>query len=156
MKGSPVRKKVALFSTLFVLAASLVAASSASAAYLGVTVTPTEYVACQPEPGSVGMLLGFKAKVTARGTTKPSKIRIGFQVLDSETKRVIRSGVVNLKRSKGYKAKTPGYVLTDGQMVSYHVNMSYKGYGKTRKLKKTYNSVAPTQAELDQAGIPAC
>ncbi|MFT4050344.1 MAG: hypothetical protein QM648_11005 [Solirubrobacterales bacterium] len=150
------RKKLALLVTLSVLALSLVGAQSASASYLGVTVKPTEYLLCQPSPDSIGLLLGFRASVTAVGISKPKEIRIGYQVL-TESKQVLRSGVLKLKRSKGYKADgDKPYVAYLGEKLTYHLNMSYTAGGKKRKKKKNYSATAPTQADIAYYGVTAC
>lgn len=150
------KRKIALFLALATCSALLVGAQSASAAYLGVTVSyePTGF--CVPAPAQLSYRLKFKAKVTAIGTSKPKKIRVGFQVVDDNTKRVLRSGVTNLKRSKGYKAETPRFTADAGQQLSYHLNMSYYAYGKKRKLKKTFSETIPTAEQIAQAGLPAC
>lgn len=150
------RSRITKISVLVVLAIAVFGAQNAYASYLGVTVTPTAYVVCQPTTDTVGMYLGFSATVTAIGTSKPSKIRIGYQVVDRDSKRVIRSGVTNLKRSKSYKATSDGFVVTLSEKLAYHLNMSYKSGGKTHKLKKTFNANAPDQAALDSLGITAC
>lgn len=149
------RKKLALMTALSLVVLAC-AAQTASASYIFVQVTPTENVTCQPTPESVRLFLSFKAKITVSGTSKPKKVRIGYQVIDRNTKGVLRSGVLNLKRSKGYKGSTPTYDANAEQQLSYHLNMSYKSGGKTKKLKKTYDSDIPSAAYLQSLGIPAC
>jgi hypothetical protein len=156
MKGFPVRKKIALLSLVSVFTVGLIAAGSAQASYVGVFVTPTATDFCLPAPDQLSYRLSFKASVTAVGTSKPSKVRIGFQVLDSDTKRVIRSGVVNLKRSKGYKADTPKFTGTADEKISYHLNMSYKSGGKTLKKKKSFPDQIPSVDQLANSTLPAC
>lgn len=155
-KGFTVRKKFALLASLATLALSLVGAQTASASYLSVHVTPTFTAVCQPVPGQVGMVIAFKANVVAIGISKPKKIRIGYQVLPKGSKTVYRSGVVNLKRSKGYKAYSKTWVAYDDQALVYHLNMSYTVGGKKYKKKRTFHSTTYTQDELNALGVPAC
>lgn len=148
-------KKIMLLTAVSAVIAAA-GAPSAQAAYLGVFVTYTPTLICQPAPDQVVALLAFKAKVTATGTTKPSKIRIGYQVVNRQTKAVRRSGVLNLKRSKGYKASTPTFQAAVGEPLAVHANMSYKAYGKTRKKKISDDLDVPDLATLQSYGIPAC
>lgn len=150
------KRKIALFLALATCSALLVGAQSTSAAYLSVYVTPSAEGFCVPAPAQLSYRLAFKAKVTASGTSKPKKIRIGFQVVDANSKRVLRSGVVNLKRSSGYKGKTPRFTADAGQQLTYHLNMSYYAYGKKRTLKKSYPDEIPSAEQIAQSGLPAC
>lgn len=150
------RKKIALLSLAAVFAVALVTAGTAQASYLGVFVTPTAKDFCRPAPDSLSYRLAFKAKVTATGISKPSKVRIGFQVVDRDTKRVLRSGVVNLKRSNGYKGQTPKFTAAAEEKLAYHLNMSYWAGGREHKKKKSYDDQIPSQAYMDSVGVPSC
>jgi hypothetical protein len=156
LKGISVRKKIALLTLVATFAISLFAVQSAYASYVNVFVTPSATGFCRTAPDILSYRLAFKADVTASGVAKPKKVRIGFQVVDSDTKRVIRSGVVNLKKKSGYKGQTKRFEAVAGENLSYHVNMSYTIKGSTKKLKKSYPDSIPSQAELDAAGLPNC
>lgn len=130
--------------------------SSASASFVSVVVTPSTDGYCSPAPDQISYHLTFKAKVRASGTAKPKKVRIGYQVLDADTKAVLRSGVVNLKKSSGYKAKGARFTATAGQNLVYHLNMKYTSGGKTVKSKRDYDDYVPSADALAQAALPAC
>jgi hypothetical protein len=152
-----VRKKLALFSVLATLAVSLFAAQAAYASYTYVLVTPNATGFCRTAPDVLSYRLAFTAQVTAVGISKPKQARIAFQVVDSDTKRVIRTDVVYLKRSKGYKGQTKRFEGTAGENVTYHLNLSYSTGGtKTKKLKKSFDDTIPSQADMDSAGVPNC
>lgn len=112
--------------------------------------------ACRPTPDTLSYRLVFTADVTAIGTSKPKKVRIGFQVVDRDSKRVLRSGVVNLKRSKGYKAETPKFTANADQKLSYNVNLSYTSGGKKRKKKANFKDQVPSLAYMESIGVPSC
>lgn len=150
------RKKLALIVALAALATSLLGAQSASASYLNVLVRPTFTAFCQPSPGTVGMFIRFKASVTAIGVSKPRKVRITFKVTRRGSKDSIRSGVVNLKRSRGYKADTKAFAAVAGEELIYAVKMSYTSGGSTVRRGRTYSSTTYTQAELDAQGVGGC
>jgi hypothetical protein len=151
------RKKLALASLLAVVAISLAAAQTAFASYIfvrgelrGVTGL------CRPTPDQLSYRLQFRAKVTASGVKKPSKVRVGWQVVDADTKNNIKSGVLNLKKSKGYKGETRRITVTQNEYLIYHVNLKYTVNGRTKKAKADFSDHVPTTADMDAAGVPAC
>lgn len=151
------RKKLALISLLAALAVSAIAAQSAFASYIFVTGQLAGFSdQCRPTPDQLSYRIVFKAKVTASGVKKPSKIRIGWQVLDADTKNVVRSGHLNLKKSKGYKGETTKIVASQDEYLVYHVNLKYTTGGRTKKAKGDFSDHIPTTAEMDAAGVPAC
>lgn len=130
--------------------------SSASASYVSVGVTPSTDGYCSPGPDQISYRLTFKAKVKASGVAKPKKVRIGYQVLDADTRVVLRSGVVNLKKSSGYKGQGKRFTATAGQNLVYHLNLQYKSGGRTIKAKRDYDDFVPSAEALAQANLPAC
>jgi hypothetical protein len=87
---------------------------------------------------------------------KPSKIRIGYQAMDSDTLKVLRSGVLNLKKSKGYKGTTSRISATAGQNLKYHITGKYMVQGHEVKSKFTLTDFVPSVEQMDAAGIPNC
>jgi hypothetical protein len=156
MKGFTRRKKVALLSLTAVFAVSMIAAGSAWAWSVTVAVQPQPQDFCQPAPDLISYRLGFTARAEAAGIAPPDKIRIGYQVVDRSTKRVLRSGVVMLLSSKNFVGQTPRMLSVASQKVSYHLNMSYQVGGRISKSKKTYPDVIPSQEELDASVLPVC
>ncbi len=150
------RKKIALVSVIASLAVMFAMAQAAYASYVSVFVSYKAAGLCQPAVDQVSYRLTFKADVTAIGVSKPSKVRVGYQIVDSDTKRVLRSGITNLKRSKGYKGQTSRFTAVAGENLSYHLNMKYTVGGKTKKLKKSFPDFIPSSATLNGAGLPAC
>lgn len=151
------RSKLALFISLVALAALAAALpATASASYSSVYVTPSTDGYCTPAPGQLSYYLTFKAKVKTIGIAKPKKVRIGYQVLDADTQKVLRSGVVNLKKSSGYKAKGAPFTVVADQKLTYHLNMKYKIGRRTLKSKKSYDDYVPSAEALANSGLPAC
>lgn len=150
------RKKIALISVVASLAVMFALAQVAQAAYLNVYVGYSYGAQCQPAPDQLSYRLKFKGTVTASGVAKPSKIRIGYQVVDAVSKQVLRSGVTYLNRSSGYKGQTSRFTVVGGQSLSYHLNMKYTAGGKTRKLKKSFPDTIPSAATINAAGLPPC
>jgi hypothetical protein len=150
-------KKLALFFSLAVVSAALVALpATSSAAYVGVFVTPSATGFCTPAPGLLSYKLSFKAKVTATGTTKPKQVRIGYKVADADTGAVLRSGVLNLKKKSRYRGMSKRFTATADQRLYYYVNMRYRAYGKQQKDKRRLNDSIPSAEKLASADIPAC
>ncbi|MGK2877993.1 MAG: hypothetical protein ACSLFF_05400 [Solirubrobacterales bacterium] len=150
------RKKIALLSVLSALAVGLFAVPSASASYISVTVGYEAVDLCRTAPDVLSYRLQFKAKIRRSGVPKPDKVRIGYQVLDSNSLAVVRSGVTSLKRSKGYKGKTSRISGTAGQNLTYHLNMQYTVLGKTSKSKTTGFDTIPSVETMDAAGVRNC
>lgn len=150
------RKKIALLSLLSVLVVALVAVPAAQASYLSVFVKVGRTDGCRPTPDTLSYRLAFTADVTAVSIAKPKKVRVGFQVVNRDTKRVLRSGVVNLKRSKGYKAESPRFTANADEKLSYNVNISYESGGKTRKKKANLKDQIPSLSYMDALGVPSC
>lgn len=156
MNGFTVRKRVALLALASVFAVSLIAAGSAWAWYINVRVYPQAEDFCRPAPDLIAYRLSFTATVDAQAIAAPDKVRVGFQIVDRKTKRVLRSGVLNLKSANGYTGKTPRFMATASQNVSYHLNMSYKAGGRTLKAKKSFPDTIPSQEALDASGLGDC
>lgn len=151
------RKKIVSASLLAAVVLSLAAAQSAFASYIFVTGELQGATGlCRPAVDKLSYRLQFKAKVTASGVKKPSRVRVGWQVVDADTKNSIKSGVLNLKKSKGYKGETNRIVATADEYLVYHVNLKYTVQGKTKKAKADFTDHVPTVAELDSVGLPAC
>jgi hypothetical protein len=152
-----VRKKIALLSLIAAFVLALVAVSSASASYIQGTVTkfdPTHL--CRTAPDVLTYKIEMQVKFTASGVSKPKKVRMGYQVMDSDTKKVLRSGVLNLKKSQGYKRKTSRISATAGTNIKYHVTGKYRSGGKDVKTKfTTYDSIPSVEA-MDAAAVPNC
>lgn len=151
------RKKLALVSLMAATAVALFAAQSAYASYIFVTgelrgVTDL----CRPVPDQLSYRLQFRAKVRASGVKKPSRVRVGWQVVDADSKKNLKSGVLNLKKSKGYKGETNRITVTQDEYLIYHVNLKYTVNGKTKKAKADFTDHVPTTADMDAAGVPAC
>lgn len=148
-KGFSVRKKVTLLSLVAAFVMALVVVPTASARYIYVTVGYEATNLCRTAPDVLTYKLQFKAKIKRSGVAKPDKVRIGYQVLDASSLQVLRSGTTNLKRSKGYKAKTSTISATAGQSLSYHLNMKYTVEGKSSKSKITSPDQVPTVEQMD-------
>ena len=149
MKGFSVRKKFALLTLCSTFLLALVLAPTASARYISVTVGYEATDLCRTAPDVLTYKLQFKAKVKRSGVAKPDKVRIGYQVLDASSLQVLASGTTNLKRSKGYKAKTSRISATAGESLSYHLNMKYTVEGKSSKSKITSPDTVPSVADMD-------
>lgn len=93
--------------------------------------------------------LKFKAKIKRSGVDKPEKVRIGYQVVDSSSLQVVRSGITNLKRSSGYTAKTSTITARADQSLTYHLNMKYTVGGKSSKSKISSPDTIPSVAQMD-------
>lgn len=146
-----------LISALAAFAGLGFSATTASAASISVVASYGFADICVPAPAQLSYRLTFSAKVKASGIAKPSKIRIGFQINDAVTKRVLRSGVTNLHRSKGYKGgKTPRFTVDADQLLTYHLNMSYKAGGRTLKKKASFDDVVPSADQIERSGLPGC
>jgi crotonobetainyl-CoA:carnitine CoA-transferase CaiB-like acyl-CoA transferase len=145
-----------ILSLVAVVAALAMVPSTSSAAYLSVYVTPSATGFCTPSAGRLSYQLAFRAKVKAIGTTKPSRVRIGYKVADQNTGAVLRSGVLNLKKSSRYRGKSKRITADAGQQLYYYLNMSYKAYGKTRKAKTRSTDSIPPLEQLVSLDIPAC
>jgi methionine-rich copper-binding protein CopC len=156
MNGSTRRKRVALLSLAAVFAVSLIAAGSAWAWAVRVTVTPRAADLCRAAPDLIGYRLVFNGMVEANGVTAPDTIRVGYQVVDRSTKRVLRSGAVTLRSSSEYQSQTPRFMATSSEAVSYHLNFYTKVAGHTLKSKKTFPDQIPSQEQLDASGLPDC
>lgn len=150
------RKKIALLSLCSAFLLGLVIVPAASARYIYVTVGYEATDLCRTAPDVLTYKLQFKAKIKRSGVAKPDKVRIGYQVLDASSLQVLRSGTTNLKRSKGYKAKTSTISATAGQSLSYHLNMKYTVEGKSSKSKITSSDQVPSVEQMDAAGVPNC
>lgn len=150
------RTKLVLLATVAAFTLALVAAPTASARYIKVTAMYSYTGFCRPAPDQLSFKLVFKAKVKRRGVAKPDKVRIGYQVMHADTMSVFKSGVVNLKRSKGYKATSPYVTAPAGTPLLYHFNMKYVSEGRTVKAKLTDTDAVPSVEDMDAAGIPAC
>ncbi|MGH2959627.1 MAG: hypothetical protein ACRDKE_08480 [Solirubrobacterales bacterium] len=150
------RKKIALLSLVSAFVIALVAVPAANAAYIYVTVGYEATNLCRTAPDVLTYKLKFKAKIKRSGVPKPAKVRIGYQVLDSSSLAVVRSGVTNLKRSNGYSGKTSTISGTAGQGLTYHLNMKYTVLGKTSKSKISSSDTIPSVEQMDAAGVPNC
>lgn len=144
-----VRKKLALLSLVSAFVVALVAVPAANAAYIYVTVNYDVTNLCRTAPDVLTYKLKFKAKIKRSGVDKPSKVRIGYQVVDSSSLQVVRSGVTNLKRKSGYSAKTSTITARAGQGLTYHLNMKYSVAGKTSKSKISSPDTIPSVAQMD-------
>lgn len=143
------RKKIALLSLVSAFVVAMVAVPTANAAYIKVTVNYSFANICRPAPDVLTYKLKFKGKVERSGIPKPEKVRIGYQVVDSSTLAVVRSGVTNLKRSSGYTGKTSTITARAEQGLTYHLNMKYTVLGKTSKTKISSPDTIPTVADMD-------
>jgi hypothetical protein len=151
-----VRKKIALLSLVSAFVVALVAVPAANAAYITVTLGYSVSNICRTAPDVVTYKLKFKATVKRSGVPKPEKVRVGYQVLDSTTKKVLRSGVTNLKRKNGYTAKSSRITATAGQQLTYHLTGKYTVLGDDTKAKFTYPDFIPSVEQMDAAGFPSC
>lgn len=156
MKGFTLRKRVALLSLASVMAVSLIAAGSAWAWSVSVRVHPEATDLCRPAPDLIAYRMVFTATVQADGIAAPDKVRVGYQIVDRGTKRVLRSGAINLKSSKGYQATTARIMGTASQKVSYHLNLTAYAGGHKLKSKKSFSEQLPSQEELDSISLPGC
>lgn len=150
------RKKITLLSLVAAFVMALVVVPTASARYIYVTVSYEATDLCRTAPDVLTYKLQFKAKIKRSGVAKPDKVRIGYQILDADTLAVLRSGTTNLKRSKGYKAKTSTISGRAGENLSYHLNMKYTVEGKSTKSKVTASDTIPSVETMDAAGVPNC
>jgi hypothetical protein len=145
----PLRKKIALLSLISAFVVALVAVPVANAAYIYVTVSYEATNLCRTAPDVLTYKLKFKAKIKRSGVEKPEKVRIGYQVVDSSSLEVVRSGVTNLKRSSGYSAKTTTITARADQGLTYHLNMKYTVGGKSSKSKISSPDTIPSVAKMD-------
>jgi hypothetical protein len=143
------RKKIALLSLVSAFVVALVAVPAANAAYIYVTVSYEATNLCRTAPDVLTYKLKFKAKIKRSGVDKPDKVRIGYQVVDSSSLAVVRSGVTNLKRKSGYSAKTSTITARADQGLTYHLNMKYTVEGKTSKSKISSPDTIPSVAQMD-------
>lgn len=155
MRINIARKKIALLTTAALMFA-LVVVPAAYASYIKVTVSYGVTDLCRTAPDTLTYKFQFKAKVTRSGVAKPRKVRIGYQVLDASSLQVLESGVTNLYRSKGYKAKSSRVSAKAGQNLNYHFNMKYTTGGKTSKAKLTDTDTIPSVETMDQYQVPYC
>jgi hypothetical protein len=151
-----VRKKIALLSVVSAFILALVIVPAASARYIYVTARYEATQLCRTAPDTLTYKLKFSVKIERSGVDKPKTVRIGYQVLNADSLSVLKSGVVNLKRSSGYKAKSARISVTAGQSLSYHLNMKYTVEGKTSKSKTTSGDTVPSVEAMDAAGVPNC
>lgn len=142
------------------LAAALIAIAvvpaTSSAAFISVYVTPEATGFCTPAPAMLSYRLSFSAKVKAIGTTKPKRVRIGYKIADQDTGKVLRSGVLNLKKGSRYRGKSKRFTAVAGQRLYYYMNMSYLAYGKKRTSKLRDTDFVPSAEALAGSDIPAC
>jgi hypothetical protein len=150
-----VRKKLLLLSAA-VLALALVVVPAANAAYISVTAKYSVTDMCRTAPDTLSYRFQFTAKVVRSGVPKPSKVRIGYQVLDASNLQVLGSGVTNLYASKRYKAKSKRVSAKAGQQLNYHFNMSYRVAGMKRGAKLSDTDSIPSVEQMDQYKVPYC
>lgn len=151
------RKKITLLSLSAAFVLALVAVPSANAYYIQPKLTQFDAVKlCRTAPDVLTYKIEMKVKWTVSGVSKPSKIRIGYQAMDSNSNKVLRSGILNLKRSKGYKGTTSRISATAGSDLKYHITGKYTVYGKDVKSKFTLTDFIPSVEQMDAAGIPNC
>lgn len=150
------RKKFALLTVVSAFVLSLAAVPSANAAYIYASLDYSATDLCRTAPDVLTYKLQFKVKFKRSGVAAPSKVRVGYQVMDTDSKAVLRSGVINLKRSKGYKGKTSRISATAGENLTYHVTGKFTVGGKSTKAKFTFSDFVPSVEQMDAAGIPNC
>lgn len=152
------RKKLALLSLVSAFVVALVAVPAANAAYISVTVSYKVTNLCRSAPDVLTYKLKFKAKIKRSGVAKPKKVRIGYQVVDSSSLAVVRSGVTNLKRKSGYSSKTSTITARADQGLTYHLNMKYTVNRKSSKTKISSPDTVPSVAQMDAnpTAFPFC
>lgn len=111
---------------------------------------------CRTAPDVLTWKIEMQVKFTAVGVSKPKKVRMGYQVMNADSKKVLRSGVLNLKKSKGYKGKSSRISATAGESIKYHVTGKYRSSGKDVKTKFTIYDSVPSVEAMDAAGLPDC
>jgi hypothetical protein len=159
MKGFSVRKQIALLSLCSAFVLALVAVPTANASYIKPELTQFKAVEiCRPAPDALTYKIQMKVKWTAIGVSKPSKIRIGYQAIDADSLKVLRSGILNLKKSKGYKGKTSRITASAGESLKYHITGKYVSGGHSVKSKFTLTDQIPTVEQMDAnpSAFPNC
>jgi hypothetical protein len=157
MKGLSVRKKIALLSLSTIFAVSLVSAGAAQASSITGTITEFDPVhLCRTAPDVLTYKIEMQVKFVAIGVSKPKTVRMGYQVMNADTKAVLRSGVLNLKKKKGYKGRSSTISATAGTNIKYHVTGKFRSGGKDVKTKFTSYDSIPSVEAMDAAGVPNC
>lgn len=149
MKGFPVRKKIALLTVVSAFVVGLAAVPSANAAYIYATLDYKATDLCRTAPDVLTYKLQMKVKFRRSGVPAPSKVRIGYQVLNADSKAVLKSGIFSLKRKNGYKGKTATISATAGTALTYHISGKFTVFGKSTKANFTYPDDVPTVEQMD-------
>jgi len=153
----PLRKKIALLSLVSAFVVALFAVPAANAAYIFGSINQFQArELCRTAPDVLTYKIKIGVKFKTSGVKKPKKVRIGYQVMDTDTKKVLRSGVMNLKKSKGYKGKTRRITALANQSITYHITGKYTVGGGSAKTKFTEFDNIPSVEQMDTAGIPNC
>lgn len=152
MKGPAVLKKLLTLTLLAVLAAT--ASAQTAAAETTTTKSYTVELAyggidgCKYDSTHASFRMRLEGTVTTVGLSKPSTIKVTYQIIDKSTKWTIASRSVTLKKSKGYKADSRRYTVESGHSYTTKIRMSYKIGGKTRRSSEKTSDAAPTREEI--------
>jgi hypothetical protein len=121
---------------------------------VGVDYEATDF--CRTAPDVVRSKLQFTAKIVRKGVPKPNNVRVTYKILDTTHSLNLRTGVVNLRKNKRFKAKTRFFSAQAGADLAYRLGISYSVHGRkfTKKTNITYH--VPSVPEMDTLGVPAC